>query len=257
MSTNNKNGFTIIELILFFGVAGMLTVAILAGSGMAVAQQRYRDSVHSLRGVLQDQYSEVANVINGRDDNLVCNSSGVISQSGASASPRGTSETCVVMGRFIQSYNPDSSRADGESLHIHPVIASMSGSPDPSVASDTEAISEYTLSLQTSAYEERRLEWDSIAQIQGMSGAASHQFTLLILRSPLSGSILTYASSGSMVSSPGSMVVASNLQNDLMICVDAAAGGVIAGERMAVSVAANASNQSGVEMLSQEAGNGC
>lgn len=257
MGTNNKNGFTIIELILFFGVAGLLTVAILAGSGMAVAQQRYRDSVHTLRSVLQDQYSEVANVLNDRRDSLTCNSSGVISEAPGGASPRGTSETCVMMGRFIQSYNPDSSTADGEALHIHPVIASMSGSPDPDIISDTEAISQYNLSLHTDRYEERRLEWDSIAQVQGLSGASGHQFSILILRSPLSGSILTYSSSGSTVSNPNSMVNAGNLDSDLTLCIDPAAGGVVTSERMAIRVAANASNQGGVEMLSQEAGSGC
>ena len=256
MSTNTKNGFTMIELILFFGIAAILTVSLMAGSGVAVSQQRYRDSVQSLRGELQDQYGGVSSVMNNRDDNLSCNAAGSVGEAGG-ATPRGTSENCVLIGKFIQSYQASSDVPDGAALHVHPVIAAMSGDLDPDITNDTEAIQQYNLALDTRRYEAHLLEWDSLARVQGLTGGAQNQFSILIARSPLSGSVLTYISSGSATANPNAMVTASNLQNELTICVDPAGNEVITGEKMAVRIQANASNPSGVEMISQEAGNGC
>lgn len=257
MGANTKNGFTMIELILFFGVAGLLTVGLLAGSGTAVSQQRYRDSVQTLRGELQDQYGQTANVVNDRDSSLTCNASGSVSDSAASNSPRGTSPSCVLIGRFIQSYQSGSSIPNGGALHVHPVIAAMSGELDPNITNDTQAIQQYNLTLDTRRYEPKRLEWDSLARVAGLSGPAQNQFSVLIVRSPLSGSVLTYVSSGAVVNNPNTMVTPANLQNELTLCVDPAANAIISGEKMAVRLKANASNQSGVEMISQQAGNGC
>ena len=257
MGANNKNGFTIIELILFFGVTGLLVVGILAGSSAAVSQQRYRDSVHTLRSAMQEQYSEVANVVNDRAPDLACDASGNISESSANANPRGTSSNCMIIGRFIQSYRSGSSVDNGAALHIYPVIAAMSGTPNPDITNDTEAIAQYNLSLDERRYEQSDLEWDSMARVQGLTGPSQYQFSILILRSPLSGSIYSYINTGSTVTNPRSILSNTNLNNGLNICVDPASGGPILGEKMAIRLAPNSSNQSGVEMISQQAGNGC
>ena len=44
MGAKTQNGFTIIEVMLFLAITGMLAAAILVGSGVAIGQQRYRDS---------------------------------------------------------------------------------------------------------------------------------------------------------------------------------------------------------------------
>ena len=57
MSARTETGFTLVEAMLFLAITGLLTVGILVGSGVAISQQRYRDSVNSLKSFIQDQYS--------------------------------------------------------------------------------------------------------------------------------------------------------------------------------------------------------
>jgi len=66
MVTKTQGGFTVIEVMLFLAVTGLLAVGILVGSGVAIGQQRYRDSVNTLKSYIQQQYSEVTSVINNR-----------------------------------------------------------------------------------------------------------------------------------------------------------------------------------------------
>jgi len=86
-----RDGFTIIETMLFLGITGLLIVGILAGTGNSISIQRYRDSVTSLQSMLQMQYSNVENVSNNSVAAKSC---------GAKTSPRGQSD-CVILGRFI------------------------------------------------------------------------------------------------------------------------------------------------------------
>jgi len=52
-------GFTIIEVVIFLAISGVLTVGILAGASTTVARYRYNDSVQSLAQFLRSQYSAV------------------------------------------------------------------------------------------------------------------------------------------------------------------------------------------------------
>ena len=101
MSAQSQTGFTIVETMLFLAVAGLLTMGILVGSGAAINQQRYRDSVNSLKSFVQDQYSDVTNVVNSRDNQWSCGSNADVVEAGdAEAQARGTSN-CVLLGRYI------------------------------------------------------------------------------------------------------------------------------------------------------------
>src|SRR5438105_2731886 len=101
MGTKTETGFTIIETMLFLAVTGLLAMGILVGSGVAIGQQRYRDSVNSLKSYIQQQYSEVTNVANDRTKTWTCDANGNVTTGDATSSEaRGTSD-CVVLGRFI------------------------------------------------------------------------------------------------------------------------------------------------------------
>src|SRR5690349_1993788 len=101
MGTNTQGGFTFIEVMLFLAVTGLLAMGILVGSGAAINQQRYRDSVNTLKSYIQQQYSEVTSVTNSRNASWQCNSNGVITDTGGpTGEPRGRSD-CVMLGRFV------------------------------------------------------------------------------------------------------------------------------------------------------------
>ena len=56
-SSGGRNGFTIIETMLFLAISGFLFVGILAGTGSSIANQRYNDSVEGVTNELRNQYS--------------------------------------------------------------------------------------------------------------------------------------------------------------------------------------------------------
>lgn len=60
----SSKGFTIIEVMIFLAVAGLLFVGVVAGTGASVARRRYQSSVQELAEFLRAQYSAVANIQN-------------------------------------------------------------------------------------------------------------------------------------------------------------------------------------------------
>ena len=61
---NKQKGFTIIEVILFVAISGLLTSMLMVGVSMSINRQQYRDSVQSYAGFLRNEYSKVVNVEN-------------------------------------------------------------------------------------------------------------------------------------------------------------------------------------------------
>jgi type II secretory pathway pseudopilin PulG len=66
------SGFTIIELMLFLAVGAGLFAALMIGVNGNITQEHYRQSVLEYASLIQDQYSEVLNPRNDRDDNWKC-----------------------------------------------------------------------------------------------------------------------------------------------------------------------------------------
>ena len=57
-----QSGFTIVEVVLFLAITGLLTVGLLAGVSAALRQQQYHDAVQSFAGFIRDQYSRVIRI---------------------------------------------------------------------------------------------------------------------------------------------------------------------------------------------------
>lgn len=237
MGIKKETGFTIIETMLFLAVSGMLVTVILVGSGVAIGQQRYRDSVSSLKSYLQQQYSETVNVTNDRSNNWACNDGAAVSEvEGAGGVPRGTSN-CVIMGRFV------TIDATGTKLSAANVIGVRQPGADEK-ASDLEELKEnYALSVSPITPETAEVSWG--AQVVKPKTTAPMPFSLLIVRSPLSGSVVTFAAEG-VQSNLNSMITTANMQQK-DLCVSAETGSFV-GSRMAVRVAAHATNQGGIEI---------
>ena len=56
-----KSGFTIIEVMIFVAISGMLLVGVLIGISSAIARQRYNDATESFAEFLRQQYAFVIN----------------------------------------------------------------------------------------------------------------------------------------------------------------------------------------------------
>ena len=99
MSRDSK-GFTIIEVVLFLAISGLLMATLLVGVSQAISRQEYRDAVQSFAGFLRSEYSKMINVENDRPDgnNAVCQ--------GSVSTYRGQSN-CFIVGRYIETVGSD------------------------------------------------------------------------------------------------------------------------------------------------------
>lgn len=216
MNSINQRGFTIIETVLFLAITGVLIVAILAGSGVAINQQRYRDSVNSFASLLQAQYADATAVHNDRGATWKCTDGGGLSVSAMGGDSRGASQ-CDLMGQVIRS-------TDGVTVTIDPVIgynetAALAGNP----TSDVTVLQTMKLqslgSLDPSQVQSQQLEWG--AKLANSDGSPA-VFSILIVKSPLSGTLRTFMASGGSAGTLQlkDLVNVTNLQKDLSICVD-------------------------------------
>ena len=251
-------GFTIIETMLFLAISGVLVVALLAGTGASINIQRYHDSLATLQTVLQDQYSQVANVRNESPDTVItCDSStgGVASSGGGSPTNLRGQGDCVVIGRQVVIVDSNITTN---------TIVGYSTNSSSNYSTDISELKDYKLSILPEKTIQSSLEWGTkIAWGSQINGAYNgHDFkkpttprsiNILILRSPKSGLIYTFTSD-SENSSLSSMIVAGNDvpgQSERRVCVDA--DGLFQ-NGLAILLAQNASSASAVETRSNDMG---
>lgn len=236
MKSIKNTGFTIVETMLFLGISGLLITGILMGTGASLNRQRYRDSVSSLNSFIQQQFSEVRNVINN-DTTAQCN--------GAS---RTTGQSnCVVLGRYITS-NTSGPTTTLTSKNVIGLIPN--GDPE---TNDVQALRQYNISI-SSVIETYTVEWG--ASIEDINDA-SLRFSILILRSPSSGIIRTFINT-----SPSTVIADASIGNLLVnvppapptalitsaqMCINS--NGMSSGKKSAIIVNAGATKGSDVNIL--------
>ena len=99
-----RSGFTIIEVMLFFGISGILIVALMVGTSSTISRQRYNDSVQDFAEFLRREYSAVINPENNRENTNTLGENACPPPPGSSAitsdDGRGRSN-CLIYGRLI------------------------------------------------------------------------------------------------------------------------------------------------------------
>lgn len=245
MGNLNKNGFTLIETMLFLAITGALIVAVLVGTGASINVQRYRDSVTSLKSLIQGQYSDVLNVQNqATATNIACDSNANISTTGNTV-PRGQSD-CVIMGKYVT--------INGSNVTTSTVIGHASGTTTSDL-SDINLIKSYNLSTLPSSTETSQLEWGTqIAWPKSGGGAKSpttpRSIAILIIRSPQNGQNYTFT--GDDITVPLKSLIVAGASNpgqgQRTICV--ASDGLTNNNDMAISIGAYAASSSDIESRS-------
>lgn len=238
MGIKTNHGFTIIEIMLFLSVTGLLAVGILVGSGVAIGQQRYRDSVNSFKSFLQGQYAETTNVINSRGITWSCDSTGAVTESPVgSGQPRGTGD-CVLLGRYV---TIDES---GKKLTASNVVGYRTAGAAPASSDITELQANYKLGLSPIDQATSEVPWG--AQIVKPKTTEPMPTSILIVRSPLSGSVMTFTASG-IEPNLNALIALNNMNQVRDLCVNADTGSFV-GSRMEVQIAAYAANQGAIQI---------
>lgn len=139
---DKQKGFTIIEVILFVAISGLLTSMLMVGVSMSINRQQYRDSVQAYVGFLRSEYSKVVNVENDRSRS-VCPIDGA---DGRLETLRGQSE-CVIVGRYIATVGSLGS-TNGDSYKSYPVYAYRADKGSAWVYRRGTESSDYTINWQ-------------------------------------------------------------------------------------------------------------
>lgn len=252
MSIHRREGFTIVEVVLFVAITGVIMSFMLIGVGTQLNQQRYRDASSSFIGYLQNQYSLVGSVSNYRDSTIECSSGvdgGEIIVDGGNTIGRGQSD-CTVVGRMLHSIDNGSivtSTRVVATRDIGSLISSSSDDPDIDVLRDAHLVLDPSV-------EEYKTQWGT-RLVESSSAYPPAEFSLLIVRMPTSGVIRTFVSDEADLS-PSDLVdgggpLGADLVRDFKVCLES--GGLLGGNLRptGVLVKANAANTSAVQMVSQ------
>jgi Tfp pilus assembly protein PilE len=178
--SKTKKGFTVIEVMLFLAISGLMMIGIFAASKNGINNQRYSTAVTELQSYFQDQYSAVQNVRNDRPSNMTC-VPGSVTVGGTSTSV-GASQ-CSVVGRMIVANS-------SQQLVSYPIYATNDVSK---LSAGCEDGSNNILSpsctyavVNTNDSNDYRLSWDTSMQWPG-NGAAIGALSVAIYRSPANG----------------------------------------------------------------------
>lgn len=245
MNTRSAAGFTIIETMLFLAISGALAAAILAGSSMSIAQQRYRDAGSSLQSFFQRQYADVSNVINDRDNNWTCDTANGTVSPKTGGDIAGASD-CVIMGKLLTIGN------GGQTITSSNVIGGQTKSG--AVTNDIEAFQQYALTWTSVGQEVKKIDWGaSLVPPNGVGGSLDGR-TILILRSPFSGIMRTFTPPDYHPSeSPGSIptnIALATFNAKQTFCINSSDFGIF--QRLAIIMRAGATGPSSVELSGSE-----
>jgi type II secretory pathway pseudopilin PulG len=110
MKHSRQAGFTIIEVMLYLAIVGMLFLISFWGTKGQLDDFQFSDSMRNLTSFLQQQYSDVQNGVNPRPTNVTCTAD----QGNPNAPPTfgtyipgpndtaGEANECVLMGKLVQ-----------------------------------------------------------------------------------------------------------------------------------------------------------
>jgi|GEM_PF-349356 len=243
-----EGGFTVIEVILFLAITGLLAFSLLGGWTAMINTQRYKDSVKTVQSFLQQQYNLVYNVENVKqaDGGPYC----VVNGSGepefvATGVSRGQSN-CIQMGRLVNI-------TGGTQIRSYAIVGVDLVSD--STTTDSASIRGRNPIVVTDGFQltdnELEVPWQAEVVRRASQGGTRQNVALAIIRSPLTGSVHTYAvqTDGSTIPDIDSMAVPANEQ-EVTLCLDA--GTAFSGGRIGVVVRQRASAQSFVQTIQDD-----
>ena len=235
-----RSGFTIIEVMIFLAISGVLIVGVIAGSSVIVSRHRYNDSVQDLTQFLRGQYSAVINTqIFPRDSDISCILDVNTVMSGGQVDYGKLGQYFDIDGNSIDAHDSTTGRGrtnclvygmaitfggnDGNTIQMSPLVGrDVANDPDIDNKSDLELLKESGVNnlrvvFRNFSNNGTRINGvDCFVQTVGGSftrnlewGATIQETsnddtalraTLLIFRSPRDGAIRTYVHPGPFTS---------------------------------------------------------
>lgn len=175
-----KRGFTMVEVMLFLAITGIILVSVIISTRNAVNEQRYNDSIQNFAEFLRSVYSSVSNP-KGKTGGL-----------GGGKGETALYGKLVTFGEDKQ-YNPDNKIYVYDVIGDAKVVTGDTISALKAVKADAVIRNGSTTAL-TGGKADYRPNWD--AKLENPNGTV-YKGAILIARSPASGTIYTYVMEGS------------------------------------------------------------
>lgn len=182
MVGSRQSGFTVIEVMLFLGISGMLFLIALLGTGATIRSVRFTDSGRSLEAYVQKQYDDIVNGLNQRDSNITCTNGTVDTTTPQTV---GTSN-CFFMGKLLVF------RQGNSTVTSYNVVGTAPAGVDYSQSDESLVIAFKPQALTQTSVSTYNLPWQAYAS--GFKRLSDNVATngLLLVRSPKSTRILSY-----------------------------------------------------------------
>ncbi|PID31554.1 hypothetical protein CR983_00520 [Candidatus Saccharibacteria bacterium] len=232
--TTDSSGFTIIEVVLFLAVSGLMITGMFVGISGGIGRERYSDAVAAFQDFIQGQYSLVDNVRNNREAGVPCRS-GTLGPS-ATPQPRGTSD-CTIVGRLVRT-------TDGRTFVSEPVYAFAEPNEEGTEIELLDSLQLHVAPASAKTDTERHLlAWDTYMYTDRTNKSA-RTAQLLIVRLPTSGVTRTFTMTNA------STVLRdfwTGSASDLTMCVEP--DGLVRSPANGVRVRSKATNANSVQFI--------
>ena len=184
MMVKGSGGYTIIEVLLFLAISGLLLLIAFVGTGSTIRSVRFTDSGRSLEAFLQKQYDDIINGVNSRTSDLKCSAGNV--ESGNQAV--GTS-SCLLIGKLL-----GFTLGEGR-ITINNVVGTEPSGLTYESLSDKAAIAAFApvavTNFNTETYD---IPWSAtVSGTKRLSEPPASINYLLLVRSPKSSRVVSYA----------------------------------------------------------------
>lgn len=237
MITEGRAGFTVIEVMLFLAISGILVVAILIGSGVRIASQRYKDAVVTLQSDIQQLYEDAVHVQNERlaKENSCTN---MTIRAGASG--------CIILGTLFTIEN------SGQGVGLTNTYQVIGSEPNKGGVElgEIDLIKSYMPRIVPANSRSGTMEWGTGLD---RTSLGTKSISLAVLRSPRSGAVYTF-SSGNIISPESSADISAMVNKpnvaEITICVDDTGWSVP--QKMAINIKAAASTANSVEVMTYD-----
>lgn len=236
-----QSGFTIIETTLVLAITGLLAASVLAGISTSISQERYTDSVDQTLDFFRGQYTQIANIVNDRSSKISCDSNGIVNTQGTAQSSQVVGASgCLLLGHILRSED------NGQSIVVTPVVALKDVSKDSSLAesTDEEALQHSSLAEVTNDSTQYTMEWGSSLLAPGTTSPT--QFSIMIVRAPVSGVVRTYADASSATTSAVTLI---GSRTGVRMCIDRGISIGTALSPMGIDIAKDAANTTSVQLI--------
>lgn len=255
MGKKQQSGFTIIEVILFLAISGGLLFALLIGVNSSIGQQRYRDSVVSLVSKIQAEYLAVQNTSSVRNSEWSCSDGDGVIRDSSGGVYRGATD-CLLIGRIISVSGNVVRSSDIVAYALDRLVVETQPNDIAAINNGMKLMVMDGLNAEAGNSSEYVPEWGARLKSIKTNGTFADQATIAVLRSPKSGTVLTFVDSEKAYSHADSnlqpLISNEALGRTLRVCV-VSANPTIAARRTEVLVV-RAGSQNGLGVSSRLVG---